>query len=99
MFFLEIFFRNGLVYFDVPIDDNDYVIVPPLENFVMNRVLVIHWNILYICISPYFINIIITHADWLNEERLECGRALCFEIQHAHNPATYSPPHSPTPSW
>ena len=34
------FFRNGLVYFDVPIDDNDYVIVPPLENFVMNRVLV-----------------------------------------------------------
>jgi hypothetical protein len=32
--------RHGLVYFDVPIDDNDYVIVPPLENFVMNRVLV-----------------------------------------------------------
>ena len=32
-------FRKGLVYFDVPIEDNDYVIVPPLEGFVMNRVL------------------------------------------------------------
>ena len=32
-------YNKGLVYFDVPIDDNDYIIVPPLENFVMNRVL------------------------------------------------------------
>lgn len=31
--------RKGLVYFDVPVDENDYVIVPPLEGFVMNRVL------------------------------------------------------------
>ena len=32
-------YNKGLVYFDLPIDDNDYIIVPPLENFVMNRVL------------------------------------------------------------
>lgn len=32
-------YRKGLVYFDVPVDENDYVIVPPLEGFVMNRVL------------------------------------------------------------
>lgn len=32
-------YNKGLVYFDVPIDDNDLIIVPPLENFVMNRVL------------------------------------------------------------
>lgn len=32
-------YRKGLIYFDVPIEDNDYVIVPPLEGFVMNRVL------------------------------------------------------------
>ena len=31
-------FTKGLVYFDVPIEDDDYVIVPPLEGFVMNRV-------------------------------------------------------------
>ena len=28
-----------MIYFDVPIEENDYVIVPPLEGFVMNRVL------------------------------------------------------------
>ncbi|GFY47418.1 protein FAM91A1 [Trichonephila inaurata madagascariensis] len=32
-------YRRGLVYLDVPIDDDDYVSVPPLEGFVMNRVL------------------------------------------------------------
>ena len=26
------------MYFDVPIEDDDYVVVPPLEGFVMNRV-------------------------------------------------------------
>lgn len=31
--------RKGLIYLDVPIDDTDYIIVPPLEGFVMNRVL------------------------------------------------------------
>jgi hypothetical protein len=28
------------------------------------------------------INIIIMHADWLNEERLECGHALCLQGAH-----------------
>lgn len=32
-------FRKSLVYFDVPIADTDCVSVPPLEGFVMNRVL------------------------------------------------------------
>ncbi|KAI6229034.1 Protein FAM91A1 [Aphelenchoides fujianensis] len=31
-------YRRGLLYFDVPISDEDYVYVPTLENFVMNRV-------------------------------------------------------------
>ena len=30
---------QGLVYLDVIIDENDYVLIPPLEGFVMNRVL------------------------------------------------------------
>ena len=33
------YYRRGLVYFDVPIEEKDNVIVPPLEGFVMNRVL------------------------------------------------------------
>lgn len=32
-------YRKGLVYLDVPIEDDDCIIVPPLEGFVMNRVL------------------------------------------------------------
>ena len=28
----------GLIYFDVFIDDKDYLVMPPLEGFVMNRV-------------------------------------------------------------
>jgi len=32
-------YTKGFIYFDVPIEDDDYVIVPPLEGFVMNRVL------------------------------------------------------------
>jgi hypothetical protein len=31
--------RKGLIYLEVPIEDSDYVVVPPLEGFVMNRVL------------------------------------------------------------
>ncbi|KAL5017599.1 hypothetical protein ScPMuIL_007188 [Solemya velum] len=36
---LHSLYRRGLVYMDVPIADDDYIIVPPLEGFVMNRVL------------------------------------------------------------
>jgi hypothetical protein len=32
-------YRKGLVYLDVPLNENDYVEVPPLESFVMNRIL------------------------------------------------------------
>ncbi|KAK7508153.1 hypothetical protein BaRGS_00000392 [Batillaria attramentaria] len=32
-------YRKGLVYLDVPIADDDCIVVPPLEGFVMNRVL------------------------------------------------------------
>ena len=31
-------YLQGLVYFDVVIDDNDLMTMPPLEGFVMNRV-------------------------------------------------------------
>lgn len=36
---LHTLYRKGLVYLDCPIDDDDCIIVPPLEGFVMNRVL------------------------------------------------------------
>ncbi|XP_052776104.1 protein FAM91A1-like [Mya arenaria] len=36
---LHSLYRRGLIYIDVPIEDDDCIIVPPLENFVMNRVL------------------------------------------------------------
>ncbi|XP_063242692.1 protein FAM91A1 [Bacillus rossius redtenbacheri] len=32
-------YKKGLVYVDVPIEDDDHIVVPPLEGFVMNRVL------------------------------------------------------------
>ncbi|CAD6194773.1 unnamed protein product [Caenorhabditis auriculariae] len=32
-------YNRGLVYFEVPVEDNDYVFVAPLDGFVMNRVL------------------------------------------------------------
>lgn len=32
-------YRKGLVYIDVPVDDDDYIVVPTLTSFVMNRVL------------------------------------------------------------
>lgn len=32
-------YRKGFVYLDVPVYDSDRIIVPPLEGFVMNRVL------------------------------------------------------------
>ena len=31
-------YLKGLIYFDVPIEDEDLIVVPPLEGFVMNRV-------------------------------------------------------------
>ncbi|XP_054271055.1 protein FAM91A1 isoform X2 [Macrosteles quadrilineatus] len=32
-------YKKGLVYLEVPIEDSNYIVVPPLEGFVMNRVL------------------------------------------------------------
>lgn len=32
-------YERGLIYFDVPVDDSDYIYVAPLDGFVMNRVL------------------------------------------------------------
>ncbi|GFR89583.1 protein FAM91A1, partial [Elysia marginata] len=32
-------YRRGLIYLEVPIGDDDCISVPPLEGFVMNRVL------------------------------------------------------------
>eukprot|EP01117_Protostelium_nocturnum_P017300 TRINITY_DN7024_c0_g1_i2.p1 TRINITY_DN7024_c0_g1~~TRINITY_DN7024_c0_g1_i2.p1 ORF type:complete len:584 (+),score=193.78 TRINITY_DN7024_c0_g1_i2:911-2662(+) len=31
-------YNKGIIYLDVPINSDDYISVPPLENFVMNRV-------------------------------------------------------------
>lgn len=36
---LHALYRKGLVYLDCPVNDDDCIIVPPLEGFVMNRVL------------------------------------------------------------
>ncbi|KAJ9590387.1 hypothetical protein L9F63_016578, partial [Diploptera punctata] len=32
-------YKKGLIYLDVPIEEDDYIVLPPLEGFVMNRVL------------------------------------------------------------
>lgn len=32
-------YKKGLIYLEVPIEDTDHIVVPPLEGFVMNRVL------------------------------------------------------------
>ncbi|XP_002155306.4 protein FAM91A1 isoform X1 [Hydra vulgaris] len=32
-------YNRGLIYMEVPIKDDDFIVVPPLENFIMNRVL------------------------------------------------------------
>jgi hypothetical protein len=32
-------YRKGLIYLDVPVENDSLIIVPPLEGFVMNRVL------------------------------------------------------------
>ncbi|XP_048759028.2 protein FAM91A1-like [Ostrea edulis] len=36
---IQSLYRKGLIYLNVPINDDDCIIVPPLEGFVMNRVL------------------------------------------------------------
>ncbi|XP_035665843.1 protein FAM91A1-like [Branchiostoma floridae] len=36
--FIQSLYHKGLVYLEVPINDDDCIIVPPLEGFVMNRV-------------------------------------------------------------
>lgn len=38
LFFLFCFYRKGLIYLDVPISGEDRIAIPPLKNFVMNRV-------------------------------------------------------------
>ncbi len=38
-FCVQSLYRKGLVYINVPINNEDFVQVPPLENFVMNRTL------------------------------------------------------------
>lgn len=37
--FVSGLYKKGFVYLDVPIHESDRIIVPPLEGFVMNRVL------------------------------------------------------------
>ena len=37
MTFLDLFTRQ-LIYFVIPVYDSDYIVVPPLQGFVMNRV-------------------------------------------------------------
>lgn len=36
---VHLLYKKGLIYVDVPIKNEDYIVVPPLEGFVMNRVL------------------------------------------------------------
>ncbi|KAK3907963.1 Protein FAM91A1 [Frankliniella fusca] len=39
-------YKKGLIYLDVPVDDTDFIVVPPLEGFVMNRVLGDYFEVL-----------------------------------------------------
>ena len=48
MILLFLWNRKGLIYLEVPIDASDHISVPPLEGFVMNRVLGDYFeNLLY----------------------------------------------------
>lgn len=35
---IKTLYQRGLIYLEVPIQNDDFIAVPPLENFVMNRV-------------------------------------------------------------
>ncbi len=35
---VHLLYKKGLIYLDVPLNENDFVEVPPLEGFVMNRI-------------------------------------------------------------
>lgn len=34
---LKSLYKRGCLFFDVPVHENDYIIIPPLEHFIMNR--------------------------------------------------------------
>jgi len=36
--FIPDLYNRGLIYFDICISNDDYIVVPPLQGFVMNRV-------------------------------------------------------------
>jgi hypothetical protein len=39
IFLSFLLYRKGFIYLEVPIHEDDHVVLPPLEGFVMNRVL------------------------------------------------------------
>ncbi|MFH4977055.1 hypothetical protein AB6A40_003764 [Gnathostoma spinigerum] len=47
-FLVQSLYRRGLAYLDVPVNDNDFIFVPTLDGFVMNRVIGDYFeNLLY----------------------------------------------------
>jgi len=66
-------YRKGLIYIDVPIENDDYIVVPPLEGFVMNRVLGDYFETLL-----YKIFVSIDEHTSVGEVNIEQCNYLCF---------------------
>lgn len=62
--------RKGLIYLEVMIEDSDYIVVPPLEGFVMNRVLGDYFETL---LYKIFVSI---------DEHTSVGEVMCILLNH-----------------
>lgn len=66
LFVFILFFSKGLIYLEVPIEASDHISVPPLEGFVMNRVLGDYFETL---LYKIFVSV---------DEKTSVGEVLCF---------------------
>lgn len=65
---IDMIFRKGLIYIDVPITAVDRVQVPPLQGFVMNRILGDYFETL---LYKIFVSI---------DEHTTVGEVQCFQL-------------------
>lgn len=75
-------YRKGLIYLEVPIEEADYIVVPPLEGFVMNRVLGDYFETLlykiFVSIDEHTSVGEVSHGTWIS---LYC---FCCFLLFAH---------------
>lgn len=70
-------FSKGLIYLEVPIEASDHISVPPLEGFVMNRVLGDYFETLL-----YKIFVSVDEKTSVGEVFIVFEVHLCFIITH-----------------